>query len=245
MNVDGVHVVDVVVHAAGDGQKLGHHREQQPHVVQLADDRPAPRARLGDGAHRGRRRATRPRRSPAGARTRPGSAAARAMASRANGSTRRALAHASLEEAHARAPDRPRARAVPAIVTCPSKRRTPPPRSDVRRPAPAALRPQPLEQRARARASPPGRARSSPASCARRRARGRRRSPWPPPGPPARRSRGGRILRPARACRRLRTRQRNSSAAAISLGLSRDASRRADGRTSRLRPVETSAAAAS
>ena len=51
VNVDRVHVVDVVVHAARDREKLRHHREQQPDVVQLADHRAAPRPRLGHGAH--------------------------------------------------------------------------------------------------------------------------------------------------------------------------------------------------
>ena len=92
VNVDRVHVVDVVVHAPGHGQKLGHHREQEPHVVQLADDRPAAHARLGDGAHEvdEERRRLGARR---GARShQAGSAAARAIASRAKGRERRVLA---------------------------------------------------------------------------------------------------------------------------------------------------------
>ncbi len=50
VHVDRVHVVDVVVHAAGDGEKLRHHREQQAHVVELADHRAAAGPGLGDRA---------------------------------------------------------------------------------------------------------------------------------------------------------------------------------------------------
>ena len=51
VNVDRVHVVDVVVHAAGDRPKLRHHREEQAHVVQLADDRPAAACAVSGTVH--------------------------------------------------------------------------------------------------------------------------------------------------------------------------------------------------
>ncbi len=46
MNVDRVHVVNVVVHPPRHGEKLRHHREQEADLVELADDRPAARSRL-------------------------------------------------------------------------------------------------------------------------------------------------------------------------------------------------------
>ena len=42
VNVDGVHVVDVVLHAAGHRGELGDHRQQQTEVVKVGEDAPRP-----------------------------------------------------------------------------------------------------------------------------------------------------------------------------------------------------------
>ena len=84
VNVDGVHVVDVVMHAPGHGQKLRDHRQEEPHVVQLADDRPAPRLGVSATvAHELDEEPRAPRGSSRSAAHHAGSPAARAMASRA------------------------------------------------------------------------------------------------------------------------------------------------------------------
>jgi hypothetical protein len=51
VNVDRVHVVDVVMHAPGDGAELRDHREQQPRVVQVAHDGSARAFHLRHRAH--------------------------------------------------------------------------------------------------------------------------------------------------------------------------------------------------
>jgi hypothetical protein len=51
VNVDRIHMVDVVVDATGHREKLGHHREEQPHVVELTDHRAPPGRRLRHRRH--------------------------------------------------------------------------------------------------------------------------------------------------------------------------------------------------
>ncbi len=51
VNVDRVDVVDVMMHAPDDGQKLRHHGEEQADVVKLADDRAARRVRVSGTVH--------------------------------------------------------------------------------------------------------------------------------------------------------------------------------------------------
>ena len=215
VNVHRVHVVDVVVHAARDRQKLGHHREQQPHVVELADDRPAARARLGHGAHELHEERRRLGAARAGCSHHAGRRPRALMASRAKGSTgapwRTPAAYARSASAGIGLQLRgPGDRDVPVeeVHAAAEVRRDGPWRAGA---AGAAAR-----RGSRARASRRARAGSSPASGARPRAPGRRRSPWPSPRASCSSKPRRSALRAARACRRLRTRQRNSSAAAIS-----------------------------
>ena len=51
VHVDRVHMIDVVMDAPDDGQKLRHHGQEQARVVEVTDDGPAGRPRLRNGAH--------------------------------------------------------------------------------------------------------------------------------------------------------------------------------------------------
>ena len=70
VNVDRVHMVDVVVYATGDGEKLRHHRQEQADVVELADHRTAPGLASPATVATSSTKSAAPSRSPATARTR-------------------------------------------------------------------------------------------------------------------------------------------------------------------------------
>ena len=126
VNVDRVHVVDVVVDAPGHREKLRHHRQEQPDVVQLASDRAArasgvsatwqtsstKRSAASSGSAqrarttRGRRRRARWRRARRGAAARPAARTRRRRGARAPGPRellRPGDGDLPVEEAHAAA----------------------------------------------------------------------------------------------------------------------------------------------